>query len=69
MFMPFFFNRSMYSVFLALEVTQPRASASAPAFSTAAWVGLSSASNAALFISTPFLGNQAWVSYQYLMCS
>ena len=59
----------MYSVFFAFDSDQPRASASAPAFSSAAWVGLSSASNAALLTSTAFFGSQAWVSYQYLMYS
>ena len=67
--MPFFFSRSRYSPFFFCESAQPRVSASAPAFSTAAWVGLSSASNAALLTSTAFFGSQACVSYQYLMCS
>ncbi len=69
MVMPFFFSSSMYSMFFAFDSAQPRVSASAPAFSSAACAGLSSASNAALLTSTQFLGSQAWVSVQNLMYS
>ncbi|MCY1378097.1 hypothetical protein D9M69_657030 [compost metagenome] len=60
--MPFFLSRSRYSTFFFFEVSQPRFSASAAALSSACCTGLSSASKAFLFMSTAFLGSQAWVS-------
>ena len=68
-FMPFSVSAFMYQSFFSSLIFQPRASASAAALSTAACVGLSSASNAAWLTSTPFFGSQACVSYQYLMRS
>ena len=47
---------------LRLAAPAARLGTSAPAFSTAACVGLSSASNAALLTITAFFGSQAWVS-------
>jgi hypothetical protein len=40
MFMPFFLSRSRYSPFFFCESAQPRVSASAAAFRTAACVGV-----------------------------
>src|SRR4051812_40614869 len=69
MFMPLDLSWSMYHWFFSSLSFQPRASASAPALSRASWVGLSRALNACRFTSTAFLGSQAWVLYQFLMCS
>src|SRR3990167_4395736 len=67
--MPPALSLSRLSPFAFLLASQPRVSASAAAFRTASCVGLSSASKAFLFTSSAFLGNQAWVSYQYFTCS
>ena len=66
-FMPLSASAFLYQSFFSSLILQPRSCASAAALSTAACVGLSSASNAALLTSTAFFGSQAWVSYQYLM--
>ena len=69
-FMPFSANAFLYQSFFSSLIFQPRASAAAAAaFSCASWLGLSSASKAFLLTSTAFFGNQAWVSYPYLMLS
>lgn len=68
-FMPFSVSAFLYQSFFSSLIFQPRASAAAPAFSRASWLGLSSASKAFLLTSTAFFGNQAWVSYPYLMLS
>ena len=67
--MPFCFSWSTYQAFFSCESFQPRVSASAAAFSTAACVALSSASNAFLLTMIAFFGSHACVSYQFLMCS
>ena len=67
--MPPALSLSRLSPLAFLLSAQPRVSASAAAFSTASCVGLSRASKAFLFTSSAFLGNQAWVSYQYFTCS
>ena len=67
--MPFFFSRLRYSRFFCLKLAQLRVSASAPALSSAVWLGLSSASNAALLTSAEFFGSQAWLFKMNLRCS
>ena len=61
-FMLFFFSWSTYQTVFSSEVFQPRASASAAAFSRACCVGLSSASNCFWLTSTTFFGSQACTS-------
>ena len=68
-FMPFSVKAFLYQSFFSSLIFQPRVSASAAAFSTAACVLASRASKAFLFTMTAFLGSQACVSYQYLMLS
>ena len=69
MVMPLSFNCATYQPFFSSDSFQPRVSASAAALSTAACVGLSSASNALALTMTAFFGSHACVSYQFLMCS
>jgi hypothetical protein len=61
-FMPLVTSCSMYHLVLSCDLHHPRASAAAATLSIVSCVGLSSWSNAALFMKVTFFGSQAWVS-------
>ena len=56
-FMPFSASAYLYQSFFSSLSFQPRASATAPAFSRASWLRLFSASKAFLLTSTAFFDN------------